>query len=283
MSDVEARAIADDVPDGPPDRLSDIGAADVEPTHDVSEPVVEPVEEAPGISGAIVGRAKEYGLSEADLEGFDDARLDRIFAAVDRRSIQPGASARSPQAQAQGPSLSGGFQEYTPLKNVEFGDDVDESLTKPFKALVDDLNGQLRQAHVFRQQAQAELQAMNLLRELSDFDGFVARLGPEWEDVYGKGATVDMDPQSIEYEKRMEVFHGGFGLQGNAQQRKQRLSKSDARMRSHRAVHWDRIAERERKKLGGTIDRRQKSFVERPTKGKPGAKSPREEAIEAWK
>jgi hypothetical protein len=151
------------------------------------------------------------------------------------------------------------------------------------KTVVEQLNGKLKEVYDFRRQAQEELQAMNVLREFSDFDRFLSGLGEDWVSDYGTGATVDMDPQSNEFRKRLEVFNGAKSMQADAQRRRQRMSVSNALTRSHRAVHWDRIAEQERKKLDGKIDRRQKAFVERPTKGKSPAMSPREEAIEAWK
>jgi hypothetical protein len=92
-----------------------------------------------------------------------------------------------------------------------------------------------------------------------------------------------MDPQSSAFQKRLEVFQGAKSLQADAQRQRRRMSVSDALKRSHHAVHWDRIAEHERKKLNGKITQRQKGSAERPVKGKQPAMSPREEAIEAWK
>ena len=123
---------------------------------------------------------------------------------------------------------------------------------------------------------------MNVLREFSDFDRFVTGLGSEWNAEYGGGTTMEMDPQSANFQKRLEVFQGARSLMSDAQRRGQRMSNSDALTRSHRAVHWDRIAEHERNKLDGKIDRRRKGFSERPVKGKAPAMSPRDEAIAAW-
>lgn len=287
MSDVETRDVADDVqePAGDVVEPSDVQVVD----ESVSEPV--PAADEPSgaaISEATVGRAKDYGLSEADIEGFDEPRLERMFSTIDRRIMQPAATG---QVQPQVPGVPGAPApvtpgvvpgDYTPLK-IEFSDELDESLIGPIKTVVEHMNGQLQAVHAFRQQAQEELRAMNVLREFSDFDGFLKGLGEEWSGDYGVGATVDMDPQSSEFQKRLEVFSGAKSLQADAQRRRQRMSVSNALTRSHRAVHWDRIAGIERDKLGGKIDRRRRGSAERPVKGKQPAMSPREEAIEAWK
>ena len=249
-----------------------------------SEGVDEGAPDSSAISEAMIGRAKDYGLSSDDLTGMNEERLGRMFSAIDRRIMQP-QSVQGPTGPAM-PSavptpVTAMPEQYAPLK-LEFGDDLDESVVKPFQSVVDHLNGQLKEVHAFRQEARNELQAMNLLREFSDFDRFVTGLGDDWTADYGTGPTIDMDPQSAEFQKRMQVFHGARTLQSDALQRRQRISVNDSRMRSHHGIHWDRIAEHERNKLDGKIDRRRKGFSERPVKGKAPAMSPREEAIRAW-
>jgi hypothetical protein len=174
----------------------------------------------------------------------------------------------------------GAPMDFTPIK-VEFGDDVDEAMTKPFHTAIDQINKGFMQLHASRQQVQQELSAMNLLRRLADFDGYVNGLGDEWTGDYGTGATISMDPESAAFKKRMEVFNGAGPLQADAGRRRQRLGDVDAWNRSHHGVHWDRIAEHERKKLDGKVAARKKGFGERPTKGKPGTMSPRDAAIAA--
>lgn len=243
---------------------------------------------AAGISEALIGRAEGYGLSQVDLEGLDEPRLERMFSAIDRRimqPVQPGQPPAVPAAAPGQPAPTGvpmGTAQYAPL-TLELGDELDESFAKPFQTVVDHMNGQMRELHAFRQRANAELQAMNVLRELSDFDRFVSGLGEEWTSDYGAGTTADMNTQSGEFQKRLEVFHGAKALRADALRRGQQMGVLDALNRSHCAVHGNRIAEHERKKLGGKIDRRRKGFTERVTPGKAPAMSPRDEAIAAFR
>lgn len=272
-------------------------ASDTEPVQPVADPVVEGVDthesEVSSISEALLGRARDYGLSGDDLAGLDGGKLDRMFTAIDRRTMGQNAQSQNVQGpmsnvqgQMPGPSTFD-FQpstsdQYSPLK-IDFGEDLDESVVKPFQSVVDHLNDQLKGIHGYRQQVREELQALNVLREFSDFDRFVSGLGDDWSSDYGNGATMDLDPQGDNFRKRLEVFHGAKSLMASAASRGQRMGVSDALTRSHRAVHWDRIAEHEHKKLDGKIDRRRKGFSERPTKGKTPAMSPRDAAIEVWK
>ncbi len=280
----ETRVIADDTVEPEVSEPAGAEPAGAEPAGEVAgdEPAPAAV---PGISESLIGRAKDYGLSASDLEGFDEPRLERMFTTIDRRLMQP-----QPQQPPTGPAPVGpagplpapGMGEYTPLK-VEFGDELDESLIRPINTVVEHLNGQLKEVHAFRQQAQSELRAMNVLREFSEFDRFVSGLGEDWAPEYGSGVTVEMDPASSEFQKRLDVFNGAKSLLADAHRRRQRMSMSNALTRSHRATHWDRVAEHERKKLDGKIERRRKGSAERPVKGKQPAMSPRDEAIEAWK
>ncbi|MEE9597966.1 MAG: hypothetical protein V3V96_14430 [Acidiferrobacterales bacterium] len=274
MSDV-AEQVVEEVEESPP---ADV-AVEAEPLSPVEpEPAADDTL-AGGISEATMARAKGYGLSQDDLQGFDDARLERMFAGIDRRIMQPQVGQVPTGPVAGAPAQA---RDYQPLK-IDFGDDLDESVTKPLKTLLDHLNTSLGDVHSFRQQAASELRAMNLLRELTDFDRFVAGLGEEWTSVYGTGSTIQMDPQSNEFQTRLEVFHGAKGLVTNAATRRQRLGISASQLQSHSAKHWDRIAEMERNKLNGKIDQRRRGSVERPTKGKQPSLSPRDQAIERWK
>ena len=251
------------------------------------EPEVSTSEPEAGLSEALLGRAQGYGLSADDLTGLDDTRAERLFGAMDRRIMGPGGGnqatgygeaypgARSPEPGAPMPG------HYEALK-VEYGDELDESVRTPVQSVVEHLNGQLKQMHAFRQEVQQELQAMNVLREFSSFDQFVDGLGDDWKSSYGTGKTMEMDPQSADFQKRLEVFNGARSLMADAQRRGGRMSVADALKRSHHAVHWDRIAEHASEKLNGRIAQRRKGLSEPPVKGKSPAMSPREEAVNAW-
>jgi hypothetical protein len=244
----------------------------------------QPIEDsAPAaFSPQTIGRARDYGLSESDLEGMDSAKVERMFSAIDRRIMRPqepvsGAQPPAPQAGPRGPVTG----QYVPLK-LEHNDDVDESVTKHVQTVVDHVNESMQGLHTFRQQMMEEVQAINTLRELGDFDRFVGGLGDEWTSVYGSGATVDMDPQSAEFRARMDVFQGAKTLRDDATRRRQPLALADAHLRSHRGVNWDRIEEHSRASRDDKVKKRRNASAERPTRGKTAAMSPKEEAIAAW-
>lgn len=242
---------------------------------------------APGLSDAIMQRAKGYDLSSDDLEGLDETRLERMFSAIDRRIMQPQPQPQpgvAPAVEAGAPAAPVGREGFLPLK-IDFGDDLDESVSKPIQAVIDHLNTGAKEMHMFRSAIQQELQALNMLREFSEFDRFLTGLGDDWHDIYGNGATVDLDPQSKEMATRLGVFDGAKRMLADARRRPgQAMNVSGSHLGSHRATHWDRIAGHERKKLNGELERRKKGLTERvaPGTSKTPAMSPRDEAIAVW-
>ncbi len=261
-----------------------------------AEPAVETFSESVGeestpaeLDSGIASRAKAYGLSEADIEGFDGGRVESMMASIDRGRMlpqqqqpqtfpspaQPGTMNTPPAGQPKAMPTG-----YTPLK-LEFGDELDESIVSHLKAIQDHSNAQIQNLHQMNVQSSQQMHAMNLMRELTDFDRFVGGLGDEWQKNYGTGATLDMDFQSPEFAKRMEIFQGGKGLQAHAAAGRQNMNAAKSWLVGHRANNYDRILEMDRNKTNGKVVARQKGFGERPTKGKAPAMSPREGAIEA--
>lgn len=231
------------------------------------------------LDNALVERAKGYGMD--DLEGFDAPRLEKMFASIDRRLMQPQQQQMQYQQPQQVQPQAVMPTEYTPLK-LEFGEDIDESLVAPLQGVVEQLNNQLGDVHKFRQQVNQEFQTLNLLREFNQFDSFINALGDEWHSDYGQGATLEMDPKSPEFLKRLDVFTGSQNMSRTAAQRGQSLNRGESWKRSHHAVNWDKIAEKANAKVTGKVESRQRSFGERPTKGKSPAMSPRDEAMAEW-
>lgn len=258
--------------------VDDVTADDaIEPSTPDETTEVESADDEVGLSDALLGRAKEYGLTQDDVRGLDEPRLNRMFANIDRRIMQPQAQQPASQPTAQTSAPAG----YTPFA-LELGEDLDESVSKPLKQLVDHVNAQLTGAHAFRQQTASEFQAMSILREFDDVDRFVTGLGDDWAADYGTGPSMHMDPQSGELRKRVEVHQGAKALLADAKRTGQRMTMAAALKRSHHGVHWDRIAEHAEKKINGKIAGRRRSAGERPTKGKAPAAAPRDGAIAVW-
>lgn len=282
LNPVEPVQVADDVAEPIVDDVTPM-----EPSTDYPEPEADSPQPEAALSEAMIGRAGAYGLSAEHLTGLDDSQVERLFGAMDRRTMRPEAGPVNAGYGQQVPravspqSVAAMTEQYEAL-NVEYGDDLDESVRAPFKSVVDHMNGQLKQIHEFRHEMLQELQAMNVLREFAGFDQFIGGLGDEWNGPYGTGSTLDLDPQGAEFQKRLEVFHGARSLMADAQRRGQRMAVKDAQKRSHHAVHYDRIAGQNTEQLNGKIARRRKGFSEKPVKGKTAAMSPHEEAVAAW-
>lgn len=264
----------DEIVDGGAVEDGDVVSEDAEEGEDVGEPI------EPALSAEIIERAKGYGLEGDDLGYFggEDSRAERMFAAIDRRTMGPTPGA-VPEAQPN--TVIQQQEAYKPFE-VTFGEDLDESVSGPMRGMVDHFNTTMKQAHEFRQAVENEIRAINLMSQLNNFDGYINGLGPEWAEQYGAGSTLDMDPQSKAFQTRMDVFRGGDSLMAN-QNGQGTMRQGAAWKRSHQGHNYDRIAEMERKKLEGKITERSTQFGERPTSGgkKPSGLTPREAAVKA--
>lgn len=272
---------------------NEMSAVDEQVTEAVSDattPVVTPGEAgeageadtSPHDSG-LRSKATEYGLTDDDISGLDGPRLERMFTAMDRRIMQPVIPAVTPVQTGVTPVEAGaqaGKVGYSPFK-LELPEELDEPLAKTFQGVVDHLNAQMAEVNQFRQMAATELAAMNMLRDFDGFDRFIEALGDDWEKDYGRGPTVDLNPNSAAFKKRLEVFTGSRSLADDFARRGMPMPRSDSWTRSHRAVHWDRVSELERKKLAGRVDGRQRQFAERPGKGGKPERSVDELALAA--
>lgn len=251
---------------------------DVESPTEVGTEATEGATDASALSEGVLGRLRDNGLDAAMFVGMDDARVESMLSAIDRRVMAP--QPQSQPVQQQVPTELPA--EYEPM-TLMLSDDLDASVSGPMGKLLEQVNGQMKQVHQFRQQMNQELQAINLLREFAEFDRHVSSLGEEWSEEYGSGSTMDMDQNSRQYQNRLEIFSGAQSLVSDAGRRGSHIGRNDAWTRSHRAKHWDKIAAGERKKLDTQVKKRQASFGERPSKSKGETQSPRDAAIAAMR
>ena len=276
------------------EQAPDAGGTEELGTDDVSagietETMPEPSElvESPALSDELTQRAKDYGFAAETFAGMDDAVVSNVLNTFDQRLAgmqpqpptdgAPGQPSAQPQQQQGAPFGA----EFKPLV-VDFGEELDEGLVKSFGGMVDGLNGQLKELHQVRQAIGREVVAINQLREFDSLDRFIESLGEEWTDVYGKGRTQDMNPQSAEFRKRIEMGTGGNAIGANMARINQPMRQWDAWQRGHYAVNHERLAEMERKKQDGRRKGRQARFSEPPQKGKTPTTSNREAAEAAW-
>ena len=267
-----------DVPDETMTDIENDDTADlpVEPEHEA-----EPSEPAAPSEAVLRRASNDYGLSADDLHGFDDRRAERLFAAFDRRLMRPPAQ---PHPAAPQPTPAGGepIPGFSPLK-IELPDDVDDSIATAFNTAQEYMNTQMKELQTFRQAMAQEIQALNLIRELTDFDRMIDSLGDDWSGQYGNGPTTELDSTSEQLRNRLDVFWGAKTLQQDAARRRQPLTMREAWRRSHGAKFLDQIAEQHGKKLGEKAERTRHASGERPSKSRgKEVVTPREAAMSAW-
>jgi len=219
-----------------------------------------------GLAESTLERASQYGLSDSDLKGLNDDAAASVMAAIDRglMSQRPEPVQNVPAAQQQDTAQVGASFGFEPLK-IELGEDLDESVTKPIQSIVESVNGRLKQVTEFQANLVKELQAMETIRQLSEFDGFIAGLGDDFKAEYGSGSTLDMDPNSQAFKDRMEVFYGAQSIFENMARRGQKMTMADARRRAHGGKFFNKIRDIEKRSVMSEIDRRRASSSERPS------------------
>lgn len=277
-TEVDPQDSVDDVATESPDAAEISG--DLHTDNDVETDAAEVAESSkPTISDATLGRADAYGIPRAELEGLSDAQASRLFATIDRRTMQ---SPAAQQPQAQQPQQTETPQGYVPYE-PEFPEELDEALVGVLKGFTKHVNDHLAGLDGRTQDVIGAIQSQDMVREIEGFDRFIADLGEDWEGEYGKGPTLDMDPNSSEYRTRMEVLFGSRNLRTDAQRRRSPITAKAAHKRAHGGMHYDKIAEREREKLNGKLAKRRRGASERPARGKTGTLSPHDHAVEQWK
>lgn len=231
---------------------------------------------------ALVQRSERIGLSAKDLEELGGDRVSSILAAVDRHIMNPPKETEMPsqaQPETKTPEAPAGYE---PLK-IEFEEDVDESVQKGIRTPMETLDKKLGEMHKRFDQFQQEVAAIHFMNDLSMFDRMIDGLGEDWKEHYGEGPTMELDPQSDTFKRRMSAFVGGRRLAADHRRSGLKMSDSQAWKRAHESANIDRLRELERKRLESDLKNRQKSFGERPASGRAQQLSPFDAAVAAMK
>jgi hypothetical protein len=276
------------------------------------EPQIQPEIEEPGSAGpdetvtvdegtepetqtfsdATLAMAQSYGLDADSLSGLDDAGAQRLFSGIDQRMMgrqpmyQPGNGQPVQQQQQMQQQQQQVQQPATQVPVFELGDlsEFEEPIANQFKAVGDYVNKTVGGMTQHLQAANQQIADMTTMMELSAFDSFVGSLGDEWTKDLGKGATLDLDPNSLQYQKRVELFQQGKTLGAtHAQMFGKHLPPAEAWKRAWSGQYADRIGNQSRKQLSKDLKKRQALITERPQRGEGPATSPREAAEAAFR
>lgn len=207
-------------------RPSDVAPGNVVPDLQVlvNKPADEPAPAEVEIDSSVIEMAKGIGFDDTDLDGLDQASIERMVAAVDRRAIDAvsrvmrqnpasagvtGAAPAGPQPPAGAPVQPPWMQQQQPQAfKVELDDSYDDKLVQTLNQMNQFYQHQLAQLNqaLQSQQQVATVDEDPLTRW---FDGQFSGLSGEYHSVFGKGTLEDTRPGSSEEQNRFEL-HRAF-------------------------------------------------------------------------
>ena len=261
-SPLDDKRVTDIAPGNPVENLQELvntpGDAIVEP---------EPVSEA------IISSAKEIGFDDTDLAGLDQASIERMIAAVDRRAID----AISRFEKQQGPPAPAGVTGAAPAGSQPpagapvpqgFKLNLDDSYDEGLVQALNQMNQfYAQQMAAMRNEMIQSLQSQPQSANVDDdpltrwFDGQFSGLGEEYHSVFGKGSIDDTRPGSSEENNRLEL-HRAF----SALKKAYPTAKDDVLFQRALRASFGNVGEdAAKRKLAAQARQRSQSTIGRPS------------------
>lgn len=265
--------ITDIAPGNPVENIQDL----VKRPEEAEAPVVE-------VDEAIMSSAREIGFDDTDLEGLDQASIERMVAAVDRRAIEvisranpasagvTGAGAAGPQPPAAPPVQPWQQQAQQPQGfKIELDDSYDDKLVQTLNQMNAFYQQQMEQLkHSLQQQQEFATVGEDPLTRW--FDGQFSGLGEEYHSVFGKGSIDDTRPGSAEEQNRIEL-HRAFSALKQAYPTAKDDVLFQRALRASFAHVQDTAA---KKKLAAQAKQRSQTTIGRPSGRKPNLNAERD-------
>jgi hypothetical protein len=258
---------------------------------------------ADDFSPAILERAKQYGFDETSAKRFGSpdnlewamAERDRLASEWGQQQIaalqyqqsqqfhppaQSGAASPQPAIPQPAPAASqqpGIINKFVVPKEELAKQGFDEDTISFLDKMAGHFNGQLEtlaSQHIapiqqkvdetlnqFTGQSQAEAQAQ-FAREV---DGYIAKLGPEWEAEFGKGDVYAQVPNTPTHTTRVKLAQTAIGLMAAEAQSQpsQRSTMTELLEKAHNALHFQKKQDLARKALADKAGERRSQTIAR--------------------
>lgn len=258
--------------------MADIAAENLAAAQDAGTPDGQP--EVEPLDPTYVAEAADWGLNDPELlravprEAFQrmKAAADaRVFDQVRRVSAfeQPTQQPNQPPQHEQQPQQPSAFA----LDPFELKFEESEVAESPFaKGLTAQQKWSADQIGKLNTHYAAELRRRDAdiasLREQQDYgilDRYIDALGPEWSGEFGKGSTLDFEPQSREFLKRGELRTAAITAMRIYQATTgRRLPASQALPQALGLIYRDKVAAQERAKADAERKKLQAGVTAKP-------------------
>jgi len=241
----------------------------------------------------LLRQAAEYGLTTAEIDRFgDNATLQAAMSVLDRRIASLGSRGAPPGTPKTGGAPQGqpkpfpGVPESAPSPPKDTGgipsgidldfdpDIVDPKVAKAIRALHDRIATTENETRISRMENVLSSMIQRTQRSyVQEFDGLIAGLGSEYEDLFGAGSTATLSRQGmqtqVENRMRLDRMMGniskGIESMGHASPALSQLMK-----RALAAEFGDRIAAKVRGDIRNSMEERAGQTIARSA-GHPSA------------
>ncbi len=262
-----------------------IGAPEVETATTETTEVVTVPESPEPLDPQYVSRARMFNMTEEDLRTVPRETVERMIAGADKALID--AFSRD-QAAVQAPITTPGISPVVAPAvapadfsfdkfdvNFDPDEEVAEPITRGMKAMQEHSVKQFEKLHQHYDAKFKAVEAFNAntqhQQDYAILDRYIEGLGKEWRGVFGKGATLDMDPRSQEYLKRLDLRTAAVGtMEVNKRLTGRPLPHAEALPRALNSMFYEKASTIEREKADAKRKELQNSAAVRPRSGTTG-------------
>lgn len=212
------------------------------------------VAEKQALPDELVGRAKEAGLSDEDIESFSSDQLEKVLSLVKTET--------GDQQQTDKPKSDYNSEEF----KVELDPDIyDPDICKAINSTAEQINGLKTKLN----EVTSALAAQSELSFEKDFESMIATLGDEFSDTLGKGDLEAIGSDSEHFKNRCKVIDEMNAIAtGYTQTGKKVPSQKKLFERAVNSVFGDKVKSNVRKEVAAQLEKRSSQIISRPTSKK---------------
>jgi hypothetical protein len=210
------------------------------------------------ISAELVQRAIRLGFDQDELSGFkSDATLSRVLDAMESRA--------SGNQSTQDGNTDAGKQDDDTFK-LELGDDYTDDFKDKMQKMNEFYASKLKSVRDELSTARQELNRIQGMEYVREFDASIKSLGDDWQDVFGKGSGQKLDPKGSQYKNRVKLDEEmSIIALGRKQMGKPPLNKAELFQRALQSAFSDKIKSIETAKMQKALKDRSRRSASRPT------------------
>jgi hypothetical protein len=278
--------------------VDDGGDVPVEESAQTESTEAQPGEEAESAEAEAVpvvslsddakARAAKFGITDEFIERMGIGSEDGLDLAIATLAQVAQKLSRPQEAQPENKQeTEQPAQQTQPQAPVQSGEwfnlelpELDDEIAAKFTQHNEFLKGQFERVNAMPREVLQTVDTVltpilsNLAAQIEEInserlDSFIESLGADWEEVYGKGATADMDHGSEQFMNRMKMLNTGAAMdQGRRLTGASGLRFREQLAKGHNVLFSDKAAQKaatsEKQKIAAQLAKNGKRMIQRP-------------------